>query len=298
VGGAWQVGALVAIRDAVGWEPHTADAIIGTSSGAHLAAMLGSGVTVDELLAAQRGDSTAHPAVRHFFTEPPAASPTLPLGGPSLRLARRGLADRNRLTMLSGLLPRGRSNPDFLVALVEGVVGDREWFPHPATWLVGVDVATGERVAFGAPGAPQVSARDALLASWSVPGWYPPVRIGERTYVDGGVSSTASADLLAPLDLDEVIIVAPMASAGMERVPGVLGRVEHFMRTSMSRSVERDVDTLTGAGIRVVRVHPGDAELAQMGFNFMDPRHRLDALNAALEHVPARLARSLAEVRG
>lgn len=298
VGGAWQVGALVALRDSLHWEPHTAEVIIGTSSGAHLAAMLGSGITVDGLLAAQRGAAEAHPAVRRFFTSPPAPKPALPFGRPSLRLARVGFAERNRLATLSGLAPRGRSNPAFLVDLVEGLVGDRAWFAHPATWLVAVDTATGERVALGAPHAPRVSAREALLASWAVPGWYPPVRVGGHTYLDGGASSTASADLLAPLDLDEVVIVAPMASAHRARVPGALGRVEAIMRASMTRSVERDVALLTARGTHVVCVHPGDEELAGMGFNFMDPKRRLDAVDAALTHVPGRLARVLTEAHG
>lgn len=290
VGGAWQVGALVALRDATGWEPHTADVVVGTSSGAHLAAMLGAGLSVDDLLAAQLDEPTAPAAARRFFTEPPAPRPRPPLGRPDPGLLLAGVRRRRRLLALSGLAPRGRTDASFLDDLIAGLLPDRTWFPHPDVRLVAVDAATGERVAFGSPGAPSAHASEALRASWAIPGWYPPVRIAGRDYVDGGVVATCSADLLAPLGLDEVVIVAPMASADGAAVPGPLGRLEGVMRTSMSRSVDTDVAALRAAGTRVLRIHPDRRELTAMGANFMDPRRRLAALEAALRHVPERLA--------
>ncbi|HEX8869131.1 MAG TPA: patatin-like phospholipase family protein, partial [Lentzea sp.] len=123
VGGAWQVGALAAVRDALAWEPSSADVIIGTSSGAHLAVLLGRGLSVDDLLAAQRDSPAAPEFARRFFTTPPPRFPR----------------------------PRHRS-PDFL----DGLTGDLVpgWVPHPATWLVAVS-SRGTRVAFGSPGAPR-----------------------------------------------------------------------------------------------------------------------------------------------
>src|SRR4051812_10921631 len=55
LGAAWMIGALSALRDTCGWQPNDADVLIGTSAGAVLAALLGSGVTADALANNQRG---------------------------------------------------------------------------------------------------------------------------------------------------------------------------------------------------------------------------------------------------
>ena len=54
-GAAWLVGALVALERETGWKAGTADRIVGTSAGSVLAASLGCGLGVDELLGHQRG---------------------------------------------------------------------------------------------------------------------------------------------------------------------------------------------------------------------------------------------------
>ena len=46
------------------------------------------------------------------------------------------------------------------------------------------------------------------------PGWFPPVEIAGRRFVDGGSVSSVSADLLATYPLDEVVVVAPMTTEG------------------------------------------------------------------------------------
>src|SRR5437763_7997713 len=55
LGAAWMIGALSALRDAYDWEPHQADVLVGTSAGSVLAALLGSGITVETLANNQRG---------------------------------------------------------------------------------------------------------------------------------------------------------------------------------------------------------------------------------------------------
>lgn len=285
VGGAWAVGALKAVADALDWDPRTADVIVGTSAGATMATMLGAGVGIDEQLAAQRGDPAARASVRLFYTDPPANRPRVPLGLPgSLRMSLAGLRARRPLAALAGLAPAGREDPSFLDDLVDDLVPGK-WVDHRATWVVGVDLAGGDRVAFGSPAAPDAELRDAVRASWAIPGWYPPVPIAGGRYIDGGAVSPTSADLVAGLGLDEVVIVAPMASA---RTTGF--GAERAVRAPMSRIVEAEVAALRASGVRVLRVHPEETELRVMGWNFMDPGHRIAALDAALTHVPVRLA--------
>ena len=65
---------------------------------------------------------------------------------------------------------------------------------------------------FGRPGAPRATLADAVVASCSIPGWYEPAVIGGRRYVDGGVRSPTSLRSLARTGVDEVFVLAPMAS--------------------------------------------------------------------------------------
>ncbi|ONI75099.1 hypothetical protein ALI144C_40815 [Actinosynnema sp. ALI-1.44] len=289
VGSAWQVGALAAVREQWGWDPRDAAVIVGTSGGASLAAMLGSGVGTEELVAGQRGQADARESVRRFFTEPPAAFPAFPALSGSWSLVKAGRRQRASLMTMTGLAPAGRTDPGFLDALVDDLVPDGGWVAHPAVWVVAMDAQTGERTAFGSPATPRVALRDAVRASWAVPGWYPPVRIGGRAYLDGGVASTGSADLLVGQGLDEVLVVTPMASDKGVRVGGVGGRFESLMRRPMSRGLDRELAALAADGVRVVRIFPSTAELAAMGPNFMNPRRRLSAMRTALANVPQRL---------
>jgi NTE family protein len=281
------VGALAAVARALSWDPREADVIVGTSAGATIAAMLGAGVGVDEMLAAQRGETGTRDAVRRFCTEPPAALPRVPLGLPAApRLVPAGLRHRLPLLALAGLAPPGRTDSSFLDALSDDLAPDGGWVTHPATWLVAVDTTSGDRVAFGAPEAPEVALRDAIRASWAIPDWYPPVVVNGRRYLDGGAASTASVDLLATHQLDEVVLIAPMAG---QRGPGLGGRLEGLLRGPMTRRLEHEVTTVEAC---VLRVHPNVAELAVMGPNFMHPGRRRAALETALTHVPSRLGAS------
>ena len=55
LGAAWTIGALDAIAEVEGFDPHEADIIVGTSAGSVVAALLGAGLPVSDLLLHQRG---------------------------------------------------------------------------------------------------------------------------------------------------------------------------------------------------------------------------------------------------
>ncbi|NMN95392.1 patatin-like phospholipase family protein [Antrihabitans stalactiti] len=289
LGAAWTVAALAAVRDELAWDPREADVIVGTSAGAELATMLGSGVSVDEILEMQLGTST-HPALAQHLADAPGRFPPIPrLSIGSLRLASRGLGVRN----VAGLLPVGRGDAAWLDRLATQLNPGRSWVSHPATWLVGMDYDTGDRVPFGSPTAPAATISEALRASWGVPGWFPPVEIAGHRYVDGGTASTASADLVAPLGLDEVIVLAPMASS--TRIPGrgldVLERV--ILRNHMSATLDRDVALLEQSGTRLIRIDATATDLTVMGPNFMDDRRRLATLEHALRSTRTAVEKAL-----
>lgn len=294
LGFAWTAIALQAIERQLGWDARTAEVIVGTSAGSEMAALLGSGRSVDTIVAALDGSTEDSVVARHLASRPGATPPLPALNWPALGLVGRAARrDVDLLAAASGLLPRGRGDAGWLRTLGDRLSNEDGWVDHPGIWLVAAAADTGERVAFGAPGAPRVGLADAIAASWAVPGWMPPVSLMGRDYLDGGCVSHASADLLVPLGLDEVIIVAPMSTSGGAAARG-FSRAERVVRHAMTRRVDRDQALLEAVGTRVIRVEPGERELAVMGPNFMDPTRRQATVEAARLHTPSRVRRAIA----
>lgn len=292
LGFAWTVAALASVRDALDWDPREATAIIGTSAGAEFVTMLGSGVGVDELVAMQLGDPAARPELLAHIASAPGKVPPLPrlgIGNPRL-VARRDLPFLSRM---SGIAPVGGGDPSWLTTLAESLAPGDAWLPHPCAHMVSMDYKTGRRVAFGAQGAPKATVGEALRASWAIPGWFPPVTIGGVRYIDGGAASTASVDLLLPLALDELVVLAPMASRTLKPARGAARIERGALRNSMSEGLDREIDLVRAAGTRVLRIDATDDDLAVMGANFMDSRRRLATFESSLRTTRASVKREL-----
>ena len=298
LGFAWTAVALRALEEALDWDVRTADVLVGTSAGSEIVAALGSGRTPQDLLDALDGTPGADPVLTahvaaHPGTAPPVPAPALP----ALGLVRPGLSRRSPYSALAGLLPRGRGDATWLRAYGDALADADGWVDHPATWLVAADAATGERVTFGSEDAPTATLGGAVAASWAIPGWFPPVEIAGRRYVDGGAVSSVSADLLLGQAVDEVVVVAPMTTEGGVPARGV-HRIERLLRSQMTAVLDREVVRLRKAGVRVVRVEPGAEELAAMGPNFMDLGRREATLAAARRHLPDRVAAAISTSEG
>jgi NTE family protein len=167
-----------------------------------------------------------------------------------------------------------------------------EWAQDGRTWIVAVDYDSGQRVVFGRPGAPAAALPDAVVASCSIPGWFRPATIGGRRYVDGGLRSATSAGLLAAEGLDEVYVLAPMASLAFDRPRMPHERLERRLRRLMTLGLRREVDRLRSAGTTVTVLTPGPEDLTVFGANLMDPRRRLGVLETSLRTSAAALAAS------
>ncbi len=294
-GGAWSIAALDAVQQQLGWDPREAEVIIGTSVGAVLAALLGGGVSVDQLMACQRGEPGAGCKWNHAVDSGPAYPPLPRLGLTGLGMVLQGLrGELPGLTALCGLAPAGGFDMTPFRQLIDSVVPAGQWAPHPAVWLMAVDNQTAKRVAFGRAGAPSAALNDAVCASYGVPGWCPPVAIDGRHYIDGGVVSPISADFLADTDLDEVIVLAPMASSNPDAPGSRLARIERRVRRGMTRIVDRELSLLKAHGKQVIRLEPGPEDLRAIGYNMMDPARREQVFETALETTPVALKRAIA----
>ncbi|MEV0362008.1 patatin-like phospholipase family protein [Nocardia fusca] len=291
IGGAWAVAALAALAEHLDWDPRTADVLQGTSAGAELVTLLAGGYRVGDLVDMHTGAAT-DPVLRDHIAATPPGVPPVPL---PLPLAPTGLLrDGGGHTRLTGIAPRGRGDATWLQHLADSVAGPGGRLPHPGARLVAYDPQRGERVAFGAPGAPRATAGAALRASWAVPGWMPPVRIDGRYFVDGGAASTASVDLIGADEAEEIYVIAPMAAADGVRAPGLGGRAEQWLlRNPMSAVLRREIGAVRASGRTVVAITPGSEDMRGLGWNFMNRRHRRAAFDSARIHAPAAVRRAL-----
>lgn len=292
LGAAWMTGALSVVAERLGWDAREADVLVGTSAGSVLAALLGSGIPVASLVNHQLGRPSPDDQLFDFDTDRAAGGSLPPLPrfgiGSAALLARAAARPRRYppLAAFSAVLPRGRASLASVEALVEAVRSPGGWVDHPATWVIAMDYDRGRRVAFGRPGAPPATLERAVSASCAIPGWYTPVLIGGRRYVDGGTCSPVSADLLVDQGLDEVVVLAPMASFDMDEPASVVGRLERRFRRAMTRRVVRETEKLRLAGTRVTVLAPGREDLQVIGVNLMDPARRREVLETALRTVP------------
>jgi NTE family protein len=189
------------------------------------------------------------------------------------------------MAAFSAALPRGRGTLLPLHRMVEVVsepLPDGGWPVGPSTWIAAMDYAAGTRTVFGRDGAPPATLADAVTASCAIPGWYAPVVIDGRPYVDGGTLSPTSLDLLDGAGLDEVYVLAPMASFAYDRPRAAMARAERRWRRLVSRRVLADADLLRASGTAVTLLGPGPEDLQAIGANLMDPRRRQAVLATAL----------------
>ena len=271
VGQAYHAGVLAALENDLGWDPRLADVIVGTSAGSITGALLRLGVPAAELAAwavhaplrLDRGAvkewlSQERPefppfTARHWLRPWRPPSPAL-----VARMLRKPWAVRPAVAALT-CAPRGKVDLLAHAGALEDLAED---------WPEGLRVCAvrrrdGERVVFGAPGAPEASLAAGVTSSCAIPGYFAPVRIGRAEYVDGGVHSPSNADVLADEELDIVIAVSPMSAS--TRVLSL----DAGLRYSAHRRLVRELKRLERRGVTVVRFEPGAKALAAMGINMM-----------------------------
>jgi NTE family protein len=289
LGAAWMVGALQALQDEIGVDLRDFDAYVGTSAGSVLAALLGAGVSVGDLVKHQRGLTLESGPLAGFHFDYKTAT-----GGERPMRPRAGLGSRELLirnarqlrllpptALLSALLPVGRGTIGAVGALVAHVVPEG-WVARDGVTIVALDYDTGERVAFGRPGAPRAALPDAVMASCAIPGWYQPVMIGEHRFIDGGAWSSTNLDLLAGEGLDEVFVLAPQVSFDADSPTQWATRLERQWRNRVTRKVVREVETVHRHGTEVTVLGPGPEDLEAIGGNLMDVSRRPAVIETSL----------------
>ncbi|MFY9615085.1 MAG: patatin-like phospholipase family protein [Candidatus Dormiibacterota bacterium] len=274
VGGAWLTGALLALEDLTGWRPWRADHIVGTSAGAAIAAMVAGGAAPEEIPELFYGEGLEELREQPGQMARPRGATFrwregwLPaLGSP--RLAWDALRNPGSVPAgmaMAALLPRGFVDTEPIKEMVRRVVPEG-WAPHRRLWIVACDLDTGNRVPFGSDGAPPTDLAHAVAASCAIPGFYGPVRIEGRDYVDGGCWSTSNLDMLKHAGLDIVVCLNPTSSA----LPGERWheRLRNVYRAANGRRLDREAAMVEHAGTEVALVQPGPDDILAMGNNYM-----------------------------
>ena len=152
VGAAWMTGALHAVQERLPVPAGQVDLIVGTSAGSVLAAALRCGVSLEDMVALQRGEPVPglrQAGVRDLDDGPLPPRPQLRAGSPRLMLASVLTPHRVHPGVgASAWLPRGRARHEALRATVEALDRGRDGAdPAPEawadgrTWIVAVDYA-------------------------------------------------------------------------------------------------------------------------------------------------------------
>jgi NTE family protein len=285
VGQAYHSAVLAVLQHDLGFDARTADMIVGTSAGSITGTLLRLGVSPEDLAAwTVKAPLSDDGGVLRRLTEtpPPPLAPFRPLEllrrpmrlpGPHLvhRALTRPLQFRPLAAGMTLLAPGEHDVVEQLAALRE--IEGPDW-PEPDLWICAVRRRDGRRVVFGRPGSPPAPIHLAVAASCAVPGYFAPVRIGERSYIDGGVHSPTNAAILRGAGLDVVIVVSPMSGPAGWRPDFPAAARRHA-----SRLLDREIRSLEAEGIRTVVFAPGAAEQQVMG-NDMMSRDRLNEVIA------------------
>lgn len=287
VGQAHHAGVLAALEHDLGWDPRTADVIVGTSVGSITGTLLRHGVPASDLAAwsVRAPLSTPSTVVADLFGEDrprfvPFRARDLVRRLPSLpgrHMAQHALLQpwhfRPMTAAFASLAP-GRHDITEQVTALAGLEG-RPW-PDEQFWVPAVRRRDGRRVVFGRPGTSQVPLHQAVAASCAVPGYFAPVTVADRRFVDGGIHSPTNADVLLNEHLDVVIIVSPMSGpSGLPRDPyGVT-------RWHAGRLVNREVKRLRAQGSTVVVFEPDQHQQRLMGNDLMASERVADISTAS-----------------
>jgi NTE family protein len=262
---AWEIGLLAGLAEA-GTDLSGADLVVGTSAGSVVGAQVTGGEELEAMYGRQLEPATGERAAR--LNRATLAQ----FGWAILRSRGRDVEFRRRVGALAlaaekaGVTPSEQERLDVIGARL----GGREW-PERDLTITAVDAETGEFTTFDrTSGVPLLQA---VAASCAVPGVYPPVTIGGRRYVDGGMRSAANADLAQ--GYDRLVVLAP--------IPRGIGPIA---------SVDAQV---TGMVARVAVVSPDKGSRTAIGRNVLDPAARAPAAKAGRAQA-ATVARQVAEV--
>jgi NTE family protein len=253
---AWETGILRGVADEAPGAAQAlldSDVLLGTSAGSTVAAQLGSGAGLDDLFARQIAEESheidsgvdVDDITKLFVT-----AMTTPGTTKEQKLQRIGAIALATDTVAEPLRH----------AVIAHRLPSHQW-PRRTLRVTAIDAATGELVILD--GESGVDLVDAVAASCAVPGAWPPVTIGDRRFIDGGVGSTVN--LVAAADCGGVVVLVPSG----EYSPSPFGS-----------GAAAEIAEFPG---QTLAVFADDAALTAFGRNPLDPACRIPSARAGRE---------------
>lgn len=274
LGEAWLSAVLAGVAAGGAFDSRRAGAFIGTSAGSIVAASLAAGIDPAERLAldaAGRSTGRSSGEMARRGRLPSALTAALQAGGaaaaPLASFALSSSAPGGAL-MRRAMLSRVPAGERSLGQLGRMIAAAGVSFDGRLR-IAAVELRSGRRVMFGAPGAPSCSVAEAVLASCAIPGVFAPVRIGGRDYVDGGAWSPTNMDAAEVERGDRVLCLNPTGSL-RPTVAAPAGAIGPISRTLSNG----EALALRHRGARVRTINPDAASSRAMGVNLMDPNRR------------------------
>lgn len=324
-GAVYEIGALRALDEAIeGLDLNDLHVYVGVSAGAFIAACLANGVTPERLCRTIASDeSDEGPFAPGNFLAPAlgelgrraAMVPGLLFGGlwdylrapgnysifePALRLSRAlpvGVFDSRRIaTYLHGVFTREGRTDDFRRL-------DRRLV------VVASDLDSGHAVRFGEPGLDHIPISRAVQASVALPGFFAPVTIEGRSYVDGVLLKTVHASVGLETGAELMVALNPIVPVDTSRAveAGVMKRgklVDRGLATVLSQTLRTLIRSRLEAGMAkyesqfrgsdVVLLEPRSDDYRMFFTNIFSFAERL----AVCEHAYRRTRRNLLDREG
>jgi NTE family protein len=291
-GQAFHAGVLSALEEATGWDPRRADLIVGTSAGAGAGAYLRLGLSAPDFAALLSTEAMTNEGADLIGRLGPSGDWTVPVGprnwprAPHPRLIARALTSPHRIrpeAVLGVTFPAGRVPTETWADALRPVAGT-EW-PGDPLWICAVRMDDARRIVFGRSNAPATDVTTAVAASAAIPGYFQPVEIDGRLYVDGGVHSPTNADVVRNEKFDLVLVLSPMSTSRNAPLITRSQPVRRHFRIRLGQEVRR----LRRHGVPVVVFQPSASDQAAMGSRAMDPERNAAVVRAARETTLRRL---------
>lgn len=278
LGEAWMSALLAGLEEATGFDARSCDGFVGTSAGSIVAAALAGGVPADARLGAlpaQPGDSVDENSAGNGggsgaarrVAQAGLSAAAAPVAGLTLSTLTPGGALLRRLVL--GRVPEGRRSLGGLGSKLDSLGGGFDG----RLLVSAVELASGRRVMFGAPGAPEARVGEAVEASCAIPGYFRPVEIAGSRYVDGGAWSPTNMDKARVSKGTRVLCLNPTGAMSAGAAPIGLA----------SRSIARlEALALERRGARVRMVAPDERALEAIGPSLMDAGRRRQVIDAGV----------------
>lgn len=257
---AWEVGLLAGLAE-LGVDLRSADVIVGTSAGSIVGVQITSERTMPELYERQLGPPDTGPTASLGLTQLAAYGVALARSRGDLTAFGRRLGAMSLRAQRAGRVPTLQQRYEAITERLPTL----EW-PRRDLRITAVDAYTGAFQVFGRGDG--VALLDAVTASCAVPAVYPPVPIGGRTYIDGGVRTNANPDVA--MGCARLVVLTPT--------------------TGSYPFIPKTDDQVAELGVPSTVIRPDAAAVAAIGKNVLDSRARASTARAGYAQ-----ARSVAE---